>query len=63
MGGKGEGKGEGTGTPDLKAQNEALNSFFSNLIKRGAGNSPRGSPGEGKKGGKGGGGGRGGEGG
>lgn len=29
------------GTPDMKAQNEALNSFFANLVKRGASNSPK----------------------
>lgn len=28
-------------TPDMKAQNEALNSFFAGLMKRGANNSPR----------------------
>ena len=39
--------------PEEKAQNEALNSFFANLIKRGT-NSPRGTPGrDGKSGGSG----------
>lgn len=51
---KGESDGEGTpkgkkegatmSTPDMKAQNEALQSFFSGLIKRGPSNSPRGTP-------------------
>ena len=42
----------GTKSPDeLKAQNEALNSFFAGLVKRGTG-SPRNTPGrEGKSGG------------
>ena len=40
-------------TPDreMKAQNEALNNFFTGLMKRGASGSPRNTPGqEGKKG-------------
>ena len=51
---KGESDGEGTpkgkkegatmSTPDMKLQNEALQSFFSGLIKRGPSNSPRGTP-------------------
>ena len=41
-----KGKAEGTtmSTPDMKAQNEALQSFFSGLMKRGASNSPRSTP-------------------
>ena len=31
---------------DMKAQNEALNSFFAGLMKRGASGSPRGTPGK-----------------
>ena len=37
-------EGSTMSTPDMKAQNEALQSFFSGLIKRGASNSPRGTP-------------------
>ena len=33
-----------TSTPDMKAQNEALHSFFANLSKRGSGRSPSGTP-------------------
>ncbi|KAL9101246.1 MAG: hypothetical protein Q9163_003479 [Psora crenata] len=40
---KGKGEGGSVSTPEMKAQNEALQSFFSGLMKRGAGNSPRGS--------------------
>ena len=49
---KGKGEGASMSTPDMKAQNEALQSFFSGLMKRGASNSPRGTPGKGKEGGK-----------
>lgn len=34
------------GPDEMKAQNEALNSFFAGLIKRGASGSPRGTPGK-----------------
>lgn len=53
-----EGVESGSGTPevstdkvtkspeDMKAQNEALSSFFAGLVKRGASGSPRGTPGK-----------------
>lgn len=34
----------GKGPDDMKAQNEALNSFFAGLMKRGPSGSPRGMP-------------------
>lgn len=37
----GNASGADLSTPDMKAQNEALNSFFAGLMKRGASNSPR----------------------
>lgn len=47
-------EGANMSTPEVKAQNEALQSFFSGLMKRGASNSPRGTPSKGapKEGGK-----------
>ena len=41
---KGKGEGANMSTPDMKAQNEALQSFFSGLMKRGASNSTRSTP-------------------
>ena len=44
---KGKGEGATMSTPDMKAQNEALQNFFSGLVKRGQANSPRGTPSKG----------------
>ena len=45
---KGKKEGASISTPEMKAQNEALQSFFSGLVKRGASNTPRVTPGKGK---------------
>ncbi|KAL9128449.1 MAG: hypothetical protein Q9217_002882 [Psora testacea] len=47
---KGKGERASISTPEMKAQNEALQSFFSGLMKRGASNSPRGTSGKAKEG-------------
>ncbi|KAL9637906.1 MAG: hypothetical protein Q9164_001901, partial [Protoblastenia rupestris] len=44
---KGKKEGASISTPEMKAQNEALQSFFSGLVKRGASNTPRVTPGKG----------------
>ena len=41
---KGKGEGANMSTPDMKAQNESLKNFFSELTKRTASNSQRGTP-------------------
>ena len=41
---KGKGEGADLSTPEMKAQNERLQNFFSDLLKRGPSNSPRGTP-------------------
>lgn len=41
---KGKAEGADMSTPEMKAQNERLQNFFSDLLKRGPSNSPRGTP-------------------
>ena len=41
---KQKGEGASMSTPDMKAQNEALQTFFTGLLKRGPSNSPRATP-------------------